>query len=53
LNDGGCISLIQDTTGMCEAGAHTNQQIRVIMGCERRPRVPVCSRNGGRGMIWH
>jgi hypothetical protein len=23
------------------------------MGCERRPRVPVCSRNGGRGIIWH
>jgi len=51
--DGGRTSLIQGTTDMCEAGAHINQHIRVKMGCDRRPRASVCSRNGGREVFWH
>jgi hypothetical protein len=51
--EGGRTGLIQGTTDICEVGAYINQHIRVIMGCDRRPRASVCSRNGGRGVIWH
>jgi len=35
-------------TGVCDGGAHTKKQqrIRVKMGCERRPRAPVCDYTG-------